>query len=202
MPGNNNIAIKDITRPLDYTNPILIKGKPYTINGDDSGLCLDGNRLWPCSIALAELVSPVADSELCFLGDGLGLPSIVAAQNNNIVTVIEREPRIWELIHNNYRDNNCWAKFRVEDWAKVNDKYKDNFDAIYGSEIIYNSYNLAGLINFIKVSWNGHRPCKFVASSDKCSEDFMNLAKPLDIRYSLLDSSLPEPCHYWEIVSK
>lgn len=197
-----------VKKPCVYTNPLTIGGKSYTIKAEVPGFIRDGNRLWPCSIALANYVASMplkphksADIEVAFVGDGLGLPGIVAATLGAVPTVIDRDVRIWELIYENYKANSVWGRFRCQDWSDAT----GSFDAVLGSEIIYKSYGMKSLAAFVKKTWNRSLPCFFVASVDHTSDEFMGEMRDagFEVWQRLHSFTLPSGesglCYAWEV---
>jgi predicted nicotinamide N-methyase len=138
---------------------------------------------------------------ICAVGDGLGLPGIVAASRGAVPVVVERDPRLWEFIHRNYVANQVWGRFRPFSWSEV----IDVFDCAVGSEIIYPGFGMSELCKFIDRCWNRKLPCYFGASSDCGSDEFMSGLETykISVRRRLHDFQMPDSsagvCYLWEL---
>jgi ribosomal protein L11 methylase PrmA len=156
-------------QPYDCALPIPIGWRNYRFAADSSAAKREGNRLWPASIALAQIIAdlPAADT-VCALGDGLGMVGLVASARGSCVTIIDKDSLTCELTRKNFADNDLTADIRVEDWSESAGSY----DAIYGAEIVYAAYGIDSLCRFLANTWTRHGRCLLTSSHDRNEEQF------------------------------
>lgn len=188
-------------KPYKTYGKITIGETEYKIqNWDGESHLRDGNRLWTCSIALSNIVNSLNLENVCELGCGLGLPSMVLAKKTNI-TLIDHDRQVLDMAELNFRQNDLSGNFICDSWSNINSK----FDSIVGSELFHRGYDIESLVAFIDRCWTKRGQCIFVNSEDNCRNMLLEKLKMYNLHssVSILEDILPNgdkfSCYYWEI---
>lgn len=129
-----------------------------------------GCYLWPCSVALAQAVAehnatqPLTGMRVVELGPGLGLPGMVAAHLGGVVMLADNCPNVRRQSGDCFDDNGLRAEHYLGEWKDLNSP----FDAILGSDCVYDR-NLAQIVaGVIKRCWTGRGPV-LITEADRIS---------------------------------
>lgn len=114
---------------------VTIAGRWYTLEEGGPDVGNTGLYLWPCSVALAELIAAydLEGLSLLELGPGLGLPGMVAAAKGARVTFAENDKMVAARLGDNLKRNGLAGEIYPGDWRKL----PGQFDCVVGSEITF-----------------------------------------------------------------
>lgn len=144
----NSIALK----PIDCQREVVVGNVKFSISAGVGDAGSSGRVLWPCSIALAEIISRENNLGICCdIGCGLGLAGIQSAFKGSQTTLIDAELSTCFLAAENVRSNSLRADVFCVDWKY----FRKPFDSIFGSEILYRPEWIVGIAEFIKANWTG-----------------------------------------------
>lgn len=120
-------------------------------------LCPYFGTVWPSARILARWIqargeTAFRDKTVLELGCGLALPSFAAAALGARVTATDSHPDVEAFLHRNLQLNpGTSIAYRQEDWRDPVVK-AERFDWIIGSDILYEKYQAAALIGFLKTT--------------------------------------------------
>lgn len=195
-------------QPWDCSQPIEIGGITYRLETDYPQVTRDGNRLWPTSIALVSEIAKRGGQlgRAVDLGCGLGLVGIVASRSSYEILFVERDYETIKLASKNVDSLDAYnrimnANFTSSSWDVCDWKC----DSIFGSEILYRSYGIAGIADFVSRNWTRRGPCLFANSLDSGSGELLEalMERKLAVTKGFREFTLPngETFSYflWEI---
>ena len=107
--------------------------------------------LWPSGCVLAEIISelPLNNLRILEVGCGIGLASLVASSKGADITASDYHPLTKTFLADNAAINGLPAiRYFHGDWNKPITN-QGVFDLIIGSDLLYDSYNIAILATFI-----------------------------------------------------
>ena len=130
---------------------------------DDIVTCGVGGRIWNSSVILASFLKnknienylQLENKTILEIGAGAGICGLVCATNEKVKKVIisDRDPGCLKLIEKNLELNFrkvIYEKIEIAplDWSNLDEltKFKDSFDVLIGSDIIYSLSMIDGLL--------------------------------------------------------
>lgn len=148
----------DLSKPWPCDQPIVVAGKSYAITPGMG----TGGMLSPVSVAFTERIAVIENlGACCDFGCGLGLVGMAASRNATKTTLLDVQESVCDLARSNLKNNGIDGSV-ISDQRQIPD---GSIDSIFGSEVVYPSYQLNGLCGFIARAWNRKGPC-LLANSD------------------------------------
>lgn len=142
----------------------------------EGGVVSDGNKLWPCALALAQIVGSfeIAGMSLLEIGCGLSLPGMVAARQGARVTLCDRD----DAVDLSIAELNQVELTKIRgDWATL----QGSFDWVVGSEVLYRAYGLESAAHCVANVWNGRGRCLFVQQPYYALGEFVKAIESLGL---------------------
>lgn len=188
---------------------VEVNGREYKFS-ERSGC--HGQRLWSCCVSLARLVSARDWSGLsvCDAGCGLGLAGMACLSAGAArVTFLDRD----------YADPDAPDRLLMHLWrcglpadrvevvvSKWGDYAGEKFDSVIGSEILYPSYDIPSLGDFLSKFWNGRGPCILANSPFTMGQNLDEVFSSRHLSASALpaaDGVTPSGntfrCEFWQV---
>jgi predicted nicotinamide N-methyase len=104
--------------------------------------------LWPAATALATVLPANLDGvRVLELGCGLGLPSLIAATREGIVTATDWASDAIELLRRNAERNRLVLRSEVHDWRAP---WDEEFDLVLADDVLYEQRNVEPLVTRIR----------------------------------------------------
>ncbi len=145
-------CISDLNQAIDgMFSELEALGSPTLLEE----FCPYFGTVWPSARILARWILERGEAEfrgktVLELGCGLALPSFAAAYLGAQVTATDSHPDVGAFFHRNLQLNPGNAiRYRQQDW-RAPSIVGEQFDWIVGSDILYEKYQAAALIGFLK----------------------------------------------------
>ena len=110
-------------------------------------------KIWKASLALANHLAEMSKAEagsILEIGAGLGVAGIVAGSRGHMITLTEYDEDALAFARANAAINGC-PELNIQqlDWHRPG--FKDSFDTIAGSEVVYHERDFDSLLNLFSM---------------------------------------------------
>ncbi len=181
-------------RNLDEAIDILCESLGENHDPSAEDLCPYYGLVWPSAIGLTMYLMDqlpfLKNKTVLELGCGLALPSIYLAQNQIQISACDFHPDVEAFLKRNFKHNTVEFPYFRFNWR--DQKLKEKYDYVIGSDILYESKHPADVAYALKNLIKPHGKIILADPGRGYLQTFLDHLKVHELKYELIPYRTPE----------